>query len=383
MRIRLMKAVALAALAGPMLWIDTRLEACDTPVFQQALEAWAPDRFQVRVLHRGPLAVRDAALVETLRAGALDPSAPVNVDIGTVDVALATPEGEAGPAQSQPQGPLPRLVLRYPFRAAVGAPLWSSPLTEDSVRGLLDSPARREISGRIIRGDAIVFVLLGTGNAPVDRAAAGRLGQLLAEAKIAVEPLVQVEDLKLAFSMVRVSRSDPAEQVLVHALLRSEPDLERYADQPMVFPVFGRGRVLCALVGAGINAETVREVCAFLVGPCSCLVKAENPGFDLPMRADWEHVPGVRALVQEDPLPLVSIPRPEAADSTSALRDGRADGSSPESASAGGSGILANNVLLALAIIFAAAAVGSILLRRAGSRNGTNPGRGRRGNGGA
>jgi hypothetical protein len=54
-----------------------------------------------------------------------------------------------------------------------------------------------------------------------------------------------------------------------------------------VFPVFGQGRVLYALVGAGINEMTIAETCGFLVGACSCQVKALNPGTDLLIWADW------------------------------------------------------------------------------------------------
>ena len=56
--------------------------------------------------------------------------------------------------------------------------------------------------------------------------------------------------LTVAFSVLRVSRDDPKEQLLIQMLLGSEPDL-RERTEPMVFPVFGRGRALFALVGAG------------------------------------------------------------------------------------------------------------------------------------
>jgi hypothetical protein len=56
----------------------------------------------------------------------------------------------------------------------------------------------------------------------------------------------------------------------------------------MAFPVFGRGRVLWALVGAGIAKENIAEAGEFLTGPCSCQVKSLNPGCDLLLAADWE-----------------------------------------------------------------------------------------------
>jgi len=58
--------------------------------------------------------------------------------------------------------------------------------------------------------------------------------------------------------------------------------------QPIAFPIFGRGRVLCALVGDEIKKENVEEICYFLVGGCSCQVKEANPGWDLLLSADWD-----------------------------------------------------------------------------------------------
>ena len=72
----------------------------------------------------------------------------------------------------------------------------------------------------------------------------------------------------------------------METLLSSEPDLHG-RDEPMAFPVFGRGRVLYALVGAGVNADNVRHALDFLVGGCSCTIKRENPGVDLLLTADW------------------------------------------------------------------------------------------------
>jgi hypothetical protein len=90
----------------------------------------------------------------------------------------------------------------------------------------------------------------------------------------------------VAFPVVRVARDDPAERALVEVLLSSEADL-RGRDEPMVFPVFGRGRVLYALVGAGINADNLRQAAAFLTGGCYCTVKRQAPGVDLLLSADW------------------------------------------------------------------------------------------------
>jgi hypothetical protein len=113
-------------------------------------------------------------------------------------------------------------------------------------------------------------------------------------------------ELKLAFSMLRVSRDDPAEQFLVSMLLETEPDLKDFS-APMAFPVFGRGRALYALVGKGINADTIHEACEFLIGPCSCQIKDLNPGADLLMAVAWDDLIEGRAVVDKELPPLTGF----------------------------------------------------------------------------
>jgi hypothetical protein len=123
------------------------------------------------------------------------------------------------------------------------------------------------------------------------------------------------EELKIDFSVVRVDRANPKERGLVHLLMGTESDLAtEYADQPMAFAVFGRGRALPALVGKGITAKNVTEDCRFLTGPCSCTIKEQNPGIDTLMTTNWTE--GLkRAMVQErtlPPLPALSQDTPPA-----------------------------------------------------------------------
>jgi hypothetical protein len=77
---------------------------------------------------------------------------------------------------------------------------------------------------------------------------------------------------------------------------------------PMIFPVFGRGRALLPLIGAGITPENIEDSGSFLVGACSCEVKELNPGFDLLLAADWNGL-----LFENGPPPEVAAARPVAA----------------------------------------------------------------------
>jgi hypothetical protein len=173
---------------------------------------------------------------------------------------------------------------------------------------MTDSPMRREIAKRILEGETAVWILLESGDAAADGAAAATLARELPPLEKSLKlpehadgdpPLLSDLPLRVSFSTLKLRRDDPAERFLVDMLLQSEPDLVTPA-KPTVFPVFGRGRALWALVGAGINKDQIEKTGAFLVGACSCIVKEENPGVDLLVTMDWEG-----ALAVEHPLPAV------------------------------------------------------------------------------
>jgi hypothetical protein len=114
--------------------------------------------------------------------------------------------------------------------------------------------------------------------------------------------------LHVAFSSIRVSRTDPAERLFVKLLTATMPALD-HAAMPIAFPMFGRGRVLDALIGPQIDKDVIEDACAFLIGPCSCIVKNQNPGIDMVMAVDWEAaLSGQKsAIPKADPLRLRRI----------------------------------------------------------------------------
>ncbi len=73
------------------------------------------------------------------------------------------------------------------------------------------------------------------------------------------------------------------------SLLRSLKETVK-PTEPLLFPIFGRGRVLDGLIANGINADNLKDAGQFLCGPCSCQVKRLNPGMDLLIAADWDAV---------------------------------------------------------------------------------------------
>src|SRR6185369_10485372 len=147
------------------------------------------------------------------------------------------------------------MVVRYPESESDAPPFWSGPLSAESIDSLVDSPARREISRRLLMGESAVWVLLESGRKPDDDAVADLLAAELKKTEATLElpppspddPLLRSTlPVRLAFSVVRISRNAPAEQMLVHILLGGEKQAAA-ASGPVACPIFGRGRMLAAL----------------------------------------------------------------------------------------------------------------------------------------
>jgi hypothetical protein len=273
--------------------------ACNVPVFRFALERWRPDPYRVVLLHEGELTAEQREILRPLIEQQEKEAA--NIAVHTVDLSAGGDSSEEATAdralyEAIGKPTLPWLVVQYPAYLRIPTPAWAGPLHRDVVATATDSPIRREVARRLADGQSAVWLLLEGGQAERDNAAAElideqlkilqqtvKLPELTGEPEDAIDASLP---LKVEFSLIRVPRTDPAEHALVAMLLGSEPDLAERSD-PMVFPVFGKGRALLPLIGAGITAKNIEDAASFLAGPCSCEVKEQNPGFDLLMAADW------------------------------------------------------------------------------------------------
>ncbi len=276
------------------------LSACDVPVFRYALERWPAAAYHLSAFTGGGLSAEEAGVAES--CGELYGGQNVRANLRfEVDTAAADRHK--------------RLALTYRLNRDRRLSIWSGPLTRANARRVVESPARDEIARGLLRGQAAVWVLLECGDRERDRAAAGLLESELKKLEktltlpeaVNAAALRELPELRIGFSLVRVSRLDPDEQVLVKILTNMEPDLKDYADQPLAFPVFGRGRALYALAGDGINSQNIYDACAFLVGPCSCEIKDLTPGMDLLIRADWQSALKHSWVNAVDPLPLSGL----------------------------------------------------------------------------
>ena len=282
------------------------------------------DPYEVHIFHRGDLTDAHREALGRLGKASLDERPDGVLLLKTTDLSKGEPEGQIAKVWEAhaEAARTPWLVVRYPRVFGIPIDTWSGPLSAEAVGRLLDSPTRRQVARRLLEGETTVFVFLESGDAEQDAAARERLETNLKRMEELIQPpappggvwgdpIYDTEgapELKIAFSIVSLSRDDPAEAAFREMLLGCEPGLKEETG-PMAFPVFGRGRVLCALVGEGISKLNIEEICGFVASPCSCIVKYQNPGVDMLMDVRWDAaLMGERSAIPEvKPPPLTGL----------------------------------------------------------------------------
>ena len=287
--------------------------ACNVPVFRYALERWEPDPYLVIVFHNGQLTEQQAAFVTAVEETSKEGLA--NLLVSKVDLSGKVPEHMEALWKEQTNATVPWLVVKYPPPLGIPQPVWAGPLNSEIVKTLIDSPARREIARNLLEGKTAVWLLVESGNNKRDTALVRMLDTESRKLEKTLEfpepdpfdpPMSTNLISRIAFSTVRISRSDPAEQMLIRMLVNVDPELAATTEE-MLFPVFGRGRALPPAIGKDIREDVINAMAEFMTGPCSCQVKEMNPGFDLLVAANWNAIfEGVEFEQPELP-PLVSL----------------------------------------------------------------------------
>lgn len=289
--------------------------ACNVPVFRYALERWPADLYEVVVLHESDFDADQAAMVSELVAQSRKSDGTANFNLRSIPVKQIQDDLLREVWAEHGGDGEPVLVLLYP-RNAQEVPdrlVTATALTKEAVTRLIDSPAREKLVNEVLSGESAVWIFLPSGDQEKDENALERLKLQVAksEKELELPPQDEIEEdeffrienpieLRLGFSIVELDRNDPAEQFLLAMLLGSEADLESLTE-PMAFPVLGRGRVLYALVGKGIFPDTINSASRFMVGPCSCQVKEQNPGFDLLLSVAWDDKLGGSVISEPAP----------------------------------------------------------------------------------
>lgn len=270
-------------------------DACDVPVFRYALERWTSDSYRATVFYRGELTDDDAEAVANLRKQSHREQGTANLDVHICDVDRPL-EPEFAQLLNKPQEALlPRLVLQSPVINGRRFVVCSSEVRDFDAELAFNSPAGSRVVERLFAGDSVVWlVFTAAGEEFATKVEMlthelDRLGDELPLPEGIGLPGSEVYSdvpLTLRFSVVTAGMGDPAERFLETSLRQFAPPSA--ARQPIVVPVYGRGRALAVLPLAEIDVASIEDLSRFLSGPCSCQVKEQNPGFDLPLAVDWE-----------------------------------------------------------------------------------------------
>lgn len=293
--------------------------ACDTPVYRYAMYKWTPAPYAIFHLHSGEPSDSFQSLQATIeKLGDFDAPIDTNlvvVDIDTSDKNLLLPRAVQEAWDARPEGAAD--VVSY-LVSPKGGIVAEGDFTDPAYfAGLLDSPARQEIMDQLGQGKTGVLVFLTSSDEAetlgaellvkefIAQMAEGRIPAIAvdsaaADATTETSPKADpadaiVPDAAKDVGFVRVDRNNPEEAWLVRMLLAVEPGLDAF-EKPMLFPVFGRGRALEPLIGAGISQQNLHISIDFVSGACSCTVADENPGVDLLTQADWD---GISSLMAE------------------------------------------------------------------------------------
>ena len=268
--------------------------ACQVPVFRYALERWQADPFRLQLISNGP--PPELTQIPT----------HLNLEFESLDLTQLTSAQQFAIVGLDQITEYPAFLLHPPESWQNPAPL-VFPASESSLQKILDSPARQRIKADLLAGQSTVWVLIEGRDQSANDATFQQLEQTLKEAQSQIkipEGIIQANQvgkvgadislddvlrstipLKISFKIERIKRDDSAEQAFLRILTanRLAPP-----EEPLVVPIFGRGRTPGPLLGSSITPEAILTACEYLCGACSCQVKSGNPGYDLLFQAHWQ-----------------------------------------------------------------------------------------------
>ncbi len=306
-------------------WALADAAACSIPVFRYALERWSADWYELDVFYRGELSAEERSLLDSLEDVSTANGGQANLEVVRVNLDGQVDQDLLDLWKSLGDVPTPFAVLRMPpggMRMVVS----SGPLNELDQRALLDSPARRELTRRLLAGHSVVWLVVGPQDAEATSDARRVLRESLPKLQEEIplpggvglpgSELASPIPLAVKFSTIEIDSADPAESWLVRILASQAPKTSKLGE-PLVAAVFGRGRAVEVFTAQEITPELLTDVSQFLCGACSCQVKQLNPGFDLLFSTSWEEalfdpdsVPAAAALAEAEAAPvMVPIPK--------------------------------------------------------------------------
>lgn len=274
--------------------------ACNIPVFRYALERWKPDTCEIIVFENAQSSADASMIIDRWNVRTIENGGHANAKVIRVDIDAEKDQQRRDLWQDIRQDPdatLPHVLVRTKLGRGHFVNHWHGTLTEADRLSIFQSPARTEVRNRLLAGHSVVWLLIGSKDDQKTR----RARELAEETFKTLAPKITLPEgiglpgselyadvpLVLRFSLLEIDPADPNEAFLVRLL--SGLRLEAFEQgEPLLIPVFGRGRALEVIPARDMSARLMEELTVFLSGACSCQVKEQNPGFDLLMDADWD-----------------------------------------------------------------------------------------------
>lgn len=290
--------------------------ACDTPVYRYAMYRWIPAPYRVFLFHRGELGAEDQEVRKRLVAESEDPAGAnlslIEVDLRRNNPLDGLPEVVRKDWEAQSGKALP-VCLVY---TAWGEMLFAGRLDPAQLRALIQSPLRTRIGEKFEQGYGVILLILEgkdpTENGRIEAAAQAVIakaaaGQIPADpfatapsdsapvdapglSNPTSEPGFSLRPPPLKVAVLKLDRASPDESWLVKMLLAMDPEAAKQTQEPMLFAIYGRGRVMPPGIGREVHLDSLTNLLSFLADRCSCTVKDQNPGLDLLMKWNWEAV---------------------------------------------------------------------------------------------
>ncbi len=305
--------------------------ACNIPVFRYALERWQTDSYEIVVFY-DELTSEQESFVAQLEASSSENNGPANATVvrSKTNGASTTSESHTELLKLISQSPefkLPFVVVRSQAGQGRAIQPWQGSLDKASEIGLLDSPVRKELVKRLQNGHSVVWLVLKSSDTNRTTEMLNLLKSQCAELATKIKlpdgiglpgsELHSEVPLLVKFSYLDIEPNDPREQFLVNLFSGVHPE-STDNDEPLIVPVFGRGRALEVIPASDVNPALLEDLTLFMSGACSCQVKERNPGFDLLVSTHWNRElfgenglmpPPAKTVADRDRVPtLLTIP---------------------------------------------------------------------------
>jgi hypothetical protein len=275
----------------------------DKSSLDTSLHEWKPDYYRALVVYdaKNP-AITDEG-VNAILAKSEDNIKSLNLSIRKIDLAdKANIDAKTAEVlKVMKPGKFPFTIIYFPENSEFENPLWAGNMSTEEADMIADSPARREIVRRLLKGESAVWLLIESGVDYKDY----RILKLLSEEikNIGDKPAsgdivpVEVADLKKGkdkqkpptkMSIIRISRDDVAEKFLLKLLNDIEPDIMNVENEPVLVPVYEKGRILKLFSNAEITGDNIRNAIELFTDGNIEMERVLNPGTALPLSVNWD-----------------------------------------------------------------------------------------------